>query len=148
VDRPPELGDVITLRGEDVSFTSGWILHDGAVRVASVFFSDPAVVIVLHGARDAFHLCTEVRMPEGVPAPTVEIGGTPYTRVLRLPCTVERLSAPGVPAEAVFACYREAAGEDRLFAVEARDGARAFRGTLVPERDVEYWGNVRPPGDR
>jgi hypothetical protein len=137
-----DLGDVVDVAGKELWLESAWLLSEGGDPVVAIFAAREAVLIVLPPPKRSVYLldAVELRLPDDPPA-SLESGSVRFERVRRIPVRILAIdaSAPLPWDEALLSEYRGLAG-DALWLLGRGASAKAWRGRVVDESEIERWG--------
>ena len=138
------LGDVVTVAGQELWLTEGWLLREAGEPVAALLFSREAALLALPLPRSKLYLLQ--RQPvqlSGEPPTALDLGDWHFERIRRLPVEVEALGRNLEPP-CRFATLGEYRGLDRqvLWLLVSEACARAWRGRCVEDCELECWGSA------
>jgi hypothetical protein len=139
-----EIGEVISLGGEELWLEGGWVLSEGREPVAALLPLREATLLALPAPRARLYRLAPVELRvDGEPPASVESGGARYDRVRRLPVELEPVGRGSDPpwSNALFVEYRDSSGA--VLCVLSHDGAsRVWQGRLVADDELERWGRA------
>ena len=140
-----ELGDVVSVRGEEIWLESGWLLTEDGSSVAALLFGAGSALLALPAPRATlFELVdAEVAVPSlaADPPGRIDHAACSYERARRLPVSVAPVGASADPpfAAATFSEYRALDGTS-LWLLASEALCKAWVGTRLESSDVERWG--------
>ncbi len=150
---PFRIGDVVIRGGRDEAWLAGALVFAEDAPTLALFIAPEAGRdrAILAGARPSTAILWLEAMPRGVleighePPGALEIEGTRFERVRRLPLAVSRVGsgAPDVGETAVLGEYASEAG-DRLLAVVGASATFTWRGVELGDGMYEILGSSPP----
>lgn len=139
-----EIGDVVSLGGEELWLEGGWLLREGRDPIAALLPLREATLLAEPAPRARLYRLEPVELgASGEPAASLELGGARFERLRRLPVELEPLGRGLDPPwpNALFVEYRAASGA--VLCVLSRGGsARAWQGRPVADDELERWGRA------
>jgi hypothetical protein len=150
---PFRIGDVVVRGGRDEAWLSGALVFSEDSPTLALFIAPEAGAdrAILARARPSTSVLWLEALPKGAleigrePPGAVELEGTRFERIRRLPLTASRIGsgAPDVGASVIVGEYASEAG-DRLLAVLGESTTLAWRGVELGEGMYEILGSSPP----
>lgn len=138
------VGDVVSIRGEELWLEQGWLVSEAGRAVAGVFEAREGVVVEFASPRREHFRATSsgIEVPTDAPM-ALELGGVRYERVRRLPIELDALgeSRPLPWKTGLFFEYRSLSG-DLLLVIGQAPAYRAWVGSPLPDGALERWGSA------
>jgi hypothetical protein len=136
------LGDVISVRGNELWLEQGWLLRESEESFAQVLFAREATLVALPEPHAALFWLEPVTLAwPAEPPPSIDVAGLRHERARRVPVEVEALGETQDPpwTSALVAEYRALDGEV-VWALGRAGAFKSWRGRRLDPSEIEHWG--------